>query len=1306
MFGLTEFNTSVQYHVRAEPEIKVPEEGFSNLSPIAPKAKLDGQIQINQTNPILRNFDEIFGSMDQEEALVKFTEFNLHLRLFPPAQDLVGELKLRRKQIGKGNFHSAFQYQLTLLDETLFGRPKAEIINKTEELTSAVRHDYSLENRGLTPQKKLAIEVSELVDGNDFRPIRMNIHQNPGPDNLLLVQRYIDDFESGRRRFVFQSCENTTLDCYQMMMLYVIDSFSQRHQYYQLHPDYLPKEEYQNFSANFVEKSIYSGMDARFAFEYYACQLEKMRNQVLSITPENIDSVLEDFRKLYYRVQDITQNITVSTGITSNVFSRNSRMKPVPIFGAPNSLKKLGEIIYMPISKMGKVLNSRVDQLLEFLKEPVPQVSRGLAQIDENLKLIEKGGLSFQQEKELRLACVKILDSLEPFLSGQIERSSIVMYLTSGLGLTKHDLYSVRRYLTEEVYEELSKEYPFLESMSQFILALPKNELCEDRIIPMLLQGLETIDQISKKNPRLFLKLRECLIGTLSSTPHRIKGSWAGVKRLHFFIKKLDDTQLAEYPNIQKQINELKIILEAIIGNYCDTKAEVVRNPTTVLNLIMRLQNCSEQLEQELKTVNPQNLNSDSILTQFDGVKQTITDLCIPFVGPNSFQKILKEDDLEFLNDRLARLKKYADSHVKQVPQELASLLSNLRNVVNQEEYFDARYGETVKGTSVDPVKQCMAVLETTAKLRPALLTYQSRNEEIHHFLQFLLSLEISTSNRLVSELKNEKFNQEALEKLIMTGQSQNLMTAAQGRALLHPESQLEALAEIRDQLLNGYAGINGRLLNDDAWHQALGQQQNTPSSFLQFQTGLLNGTVLGAIDRVINAHRVQSTEQGILGGIPTKTGTVTGRLVIVRDTDHFPEVSRGDILVMHELPAAHKGYLKAAGVISESGGVLSHGAVMLKELSVPCLVGATAARETLQNLDGKWVKVTIAKKGQQVEEISEEQAQVVFKEDGPFDLSACLNRAFKAKSAIEKRHLHQILSGVGHQKDEQLQKLIGQALAATKGGELKPYVWKGKAQTLQDLRELKLPGFRVPESPILKAEQIFALSGWRQEIQEKLNEGDFNKINEIIMQRPLSAPLIQAFEEIWKALKGDDPSQEMIVRSSSGLEDTGTHRMAGLFESVGHLKTFEEGLQAFRTVLASAFSERALNFCSDRSKLFSMDIFVQKYVSQGTHSGVAFSVSDINNWDNAALQVTEGLGGGVDGTGNPTMLTVDASVNKIIDQQSHELMCVPPSIAKKIAQAVKEIETAFEQPVEVEFVYDKETDEITIVQVAPITSL
>lgn len=161
---------------------------------------------------------------------------------------------------------------------------------------------------------------------------------------------------------------------------------------------------------------------------------------------------------------------------------------------------------------------------------------------------------------------------------------------------------------------------------------------------------------------------------------------------------------------------------------------------------------------------------------------------------------------------------------------------------------------------------------------------------------------------------------------------------------------------------------------------------------------------------------------------------------------------------------------------------------------------------------------------------------------------------------------------------------------------------------------------------------------------------------------------------------------------------------MAGLFESVGHLKTFEEGLQAFRTVLASAFSERAINFCTDRSKLFSMDIFVQRYVSHGTHSGVAFSVADINNWENVALQVTKGLGGGVDGTGNPTMLTVDASSNQIIDQQSQELMCIPPSTAKKIAKAVKDIETAFEQPIEVEFVYDKETDEISIVQVAPIT--
>lgn len=1409
MFGLTTQSNPFFQRVLSE-EKKFPENTIAEFASIEPKV-LQKNLENDQTDSMIKKFDEILSAQLPSEALAKLAELNIQLRLCPPSPDLLEELKIKRNDVADHPFTSAIQYQLSLLDETLFGRPEAEIINTTGELTHSERAAYRAASgeSGLTKTKQLAINVSLLVDGNEGRPIRYNIHSLPGPDNLLLVQRYIDDFESGRRRFIFQDCTYTSLECYQMMMLYVIDSFSQRHQYYQLHPGYLPKNEFKNFLANFLEKPVYSGIEVRFSFEYLVCQLETMRDQALSMTSDNIDSVLDDFRKLYYPLQRIGQNITISTGIATEVFSRDCRMKPVPICGAPKQLKKLIESIgKYDASQRGKAINYRVDHLLKILKKPIPQVTDGLFLIGENLKKMEKGGLEPHQEKALRLTCLKILGSLAPYLGGEADNifySSLS--LTSGLGHTAHNLENFITKMTPNLLEE----YPFLESMMRVILALPRYELCDDLINPMLLQGLEAIDKTSKNNQsRDFYRLeslREKLIDYLSDTPHAMKGSWNIIRFINLDIKKLDDKQLAEYPKIHKHIIDLKMILEDLIGNYCDSKKDVVKDPNVALNLMMRIQPYFEQLEKEMIDLRPQNFKVFSLWGRLDSIIYSIRDLCIPFVGPNlAFAKridnasrtllesleikaseqasdpkkllfleslrsklqavLIRENSqplrdligayedisgfldnkrliademfsdcqtaleaikeipkmetpylsrrvylskwqLENLKERLSEINAYANEHVNQTPQELASLLSNLRNVVNQEEYFDDRYGESVKGTSVDPVKQCFAVLETTVRLRSALLPYQNQleTEEIHQFLQFLLALEISTSNTLVSELKNGKLNQqEALERLVLTARSQNLITEAQGRALFNPECQFETLAEIRDNLLGAYEGINEMLLNDDAWHEGMEKQRTSPSTFLQFQMGLLNGTVLGAIDRLIQADRIQQTDHGTLKGIPTKLGTVTGKVVIVRDNEKFPEVCHGDILVLQNLPPAHKGYLKASAVISETGGMLSHAAVMLKELSVPCLVGAKDAREYLQDLEGKWVKVTINKKGHHVEEIPQEEA--VFKEEDTFDLTTCLNRAFKAQSAIEKHHLHQILSRFTHQKDAELQKLIGQALALTNCADLKPYVWKGKGYALQDLRSLKLQGFQVPEVGVLKAERIFALSGWRQEIEEALNNENFAKINELIMNRPLPGELIKAFEEVWCPLQGDDALQEMIVRSSSGMEDTGTQRMAGLFESVGPVKTFEEGLHAFRTVLASAFSERAINFCSDRSKLFSMDIFVQRYVSKGTHSGVAFSVSDPNNWDNVALQVTHGFGGGVDGTGNPTMLTIDAARNQIIDQHSQELICIPPSTAKKMTKAIKEIETAFEQPVEVEFVYDQKSDAISIVQVAPITRL
>ncbi|MBA3816587.1 MAG: hypothetical protein H0X29_08735 [Parachlamydiaceae bacterium] len=1280
-------------------------------------------------DPLLKKFDEIISSQFFDNTLIKLTEFNVCLNLVPPSQEILNKLKLKRNEIDDKNLSPPLKFQLFLLDEHLFGRHDIEIINKTVRLTSEDRNKYR-DDFDLTPQKKLAVEVSDLVDGYDEGPLRVNIHRYPGPDNLLLVERYLDEYNSGRRDFIFISCPQTSLECYQKVMLYVIDSLNQRHQYYQLHPDYLPREHYPQFLENFSENDISSTLDARFAFECYATQLESMREQVANMNSDNIDCLLDDFRDVYRKISKLKQNIVLSTGISYSVFSRKCMKKPVSTTCAPKPLKNLSDIIDMPFSQMGKNLNLKLNHLLKFLKMPDTRLREGLIQIDKNFQRLKKGDLSVPQEKELCLDCLKILDLFVPYkfnsisgmnfftkdkLYSDLSLDAFITCFRDTLSLDLGFFPSKLNELLDELTPPLCYEFQFLEDLWKSIMALDESQPCEKQITPILIECLEGVNNIptnlSTSDKNIF-SLRRKLIQLLSLTPHLMNNSLKEILAIKKQIKNLNKTLLD--PQIFRKIEKIDATLDFLLCNYVDNEG-LVRNPNYALKIMFELRCDAELLEKEISDLNQEKFNIPPIMNSLNKIINSISTLYIPYIGPNlayakkvdgavrtlleslevkksieSFESkddeheyekmqsklknklvkaLLNEDrqslgdyipayyeitsyinknsievkkifsaskkalqileniphiekppknylsliELNYLQKNLFELEKVAELHFNQVPSELNSLVSKLRKVVNQEEYFDFRFGESYEGTAVDPVKQCIAVLETTTELRSAFLKYQFCHEEIDHFMHFLFYLEISTSNYLVTNLNGEKFNPEALEILIRTAYGQNLITTSQRKALLNPESQLETLTEIRDNLLKGYSNINEHLLNDDTWHAGMGRQQTSPSSILQFQMDLLNGTVVGAIDRLIQANRSIQVERGTLFGKPSKTGN-------------------------------------------------------------------------------------------NIEEITQDQAGL--KEEDAFDLSIYLNRAFEATSTLEKQYLHHILSHHTHQGDHELRKLVGEARALTRSDVIKPYSWKGKAFTLQDLQSLNLPGFTVPDVHILEAEQIFNLLGWRQEIEDELKSENFANIKELIMNKPLSAAFIMVFEKIWNSTQDQNSQQEVIVRSSSDLEDNESKRMAGLFESIGPVKTLEEGLKAFRVVLASAFSERATFFCLDKSKLFSMNIFLQSYVSTGTHSGVAFSVSDKHNWDNVALQITPGFGGGVDGAGNPTMLTVNTMRDVVVNQQSKDLMCLFPSTIKKIAKVTKEIEKAFAQPVEVEFVYDQNTDSLTIVQVAPITVL
>ena len=88
---------------------------------------------------------------------------------------------------------------------------------------------------------------------------------------------------------------------------------------------------------------------------------------------------------------------------------------------------------------------------------------------------------------------------------------------------------------------------------------------------------------------------------------------------------------------------------------------------------------------------------------------------------------------------------------------------------------------------------------------------------------------------------------------------------------------------------------------------------------------------------------------QGVLQGIPGSPGIATGLVQHVRSQNDFAAFQTGSILVARTTnPAWTPLFFRAAAVVTESGGPLSHGAVTAREIGIPAVMAIPDVFHTL----------------------------------------------------------------------------------------------------------------------------------------------------------------------------------------------------------------------------------------------------------------------------------------------------------------------------------------------------------------------
>jgi pyruvate,water dikinase len=111
-----------------------------------------------------------------------------------------------------------------------------------------------------------------------------------------------------------------------------------------------------------------------------------------------------------------------------------------------------------------------------------------------------------------------------------------------------------------------------------------------------------------------------------------------------------------------------------------------------------------------------------------------------------------------------------------------------------------------------------------------------------------------------------------------------------------------------------------------------------------------------GPVDRFDSA-RVTSAEAGVLKGTGASAGIVQGTARVVLTSAEFDRIQPGDVIVC---PSSNPSWVPvftiAGGLVTNTGGVLSHAAVVAREFGLPAVVGVAGATTTV--VDGQLLEI------------------------------------------------------------------------------------------------------------------------------------------------------------------------------------------------------------------------------------------------------------------------------------------------------------------------------------------------------------
>jgi pyruvate,water dikinase len=137
-------------------------------------------------------------------------------------------------------------------------------------------------------------------------------------------------------------------------------------------------------------------------------------------------------------------------------------------------------------------------------------------------------------------------------------------------------------------------------------------------------------------------------------------------------------------------------------------------------------------------------------------------------------------------------------------------------------------------------------------------------------------------------------------------------------------------------------------------WHDELIRERKQA---FRWQQRLTPPRVLTSEGEVVSgAYRRGGLPRGALVGLAVSSGVVEGRARVVREMADA-DLEPGDVLVtVHTDPSWSPLFVGISGVVTEVGGLMTHGAVIAREYGLPAVVGVERATQVIR--DGQRIRV------------------------------------------------------------------------------------------------------------------------------------------------------------------------------------------------------------------------------------------------------------------------------------------------------------------------------------------------------------